>query len=111
MTEFESFMDEIRNLEVSGLDPYSWEKHRERAMHLLRKTSGEVAAGIKRNAFTPGEILTIASLQSDWVSLSADGTVVEALKLWIAANRESENTAEIRLYMEEAERMLPSLFV
>ncbi len=106
MTEFESFMNEIRNLEVSGLDPYNWEKHRERAMHLLGKTSGEVAAGIRRNAFTPGEILTISSLQSDWVSLTADSTIIDALKLWIDANREKENTTEIRLYTAEAERML-----
>lgn len=106
MTDFESFMFEIRNLEESQGDPYSWEKHRENAMRLLRTTADSVADGIRRNAFTPGEILTVASLQPDRAALSADNTVIEALKSWIETNSDRENTTEIRLYTEEAERML-----
>ena len=111
MTEIESFRDEIRNLEVSQGDPYNWERHREKALRLLRKVSGDVRAAIREGSFTPGEILTIASLQSDWVELTRDGAIVEALKSWIEANRERENTTEIRLYTIEAERMLSSVFI
>lgn len=109
MTEFESFMDEIRNLEVTEGDPYSWEKHREKAMRLLRTTADLVADAIRRNALTPGEILEVASLQPERAAISADSTVIEALKIWIEANSDREDTTEIRLYTEEAERMLSSV--
>lgn len=107
MTDIEYLRNEIRNLEAAPSDPYSWEKHRDNALRTLRKISGDAAEEIEKNMFTPGEVLAVASLMPDYVSLTADDRVIKALKTWIEANNEKENTTEIRLYTEEAERMLP----
>lgn len=107
MTDIEYLRNEIRNLESALSDPYSWEKHRDNALRALRKISVDASEAIEKNMFTPGEVLAVASLMPDYVSLTADDRVIKALKIWIEANKEKENTTEIRLYTEEAERMLP----
>ena len=111
MQDIKAFKDELRNLEVSSPDPSFWENHREKAVRELRKNSRAVREGITRGFFTPGEVLLIASITPSYVSLTADSEIIDALKKWTEDNSERENTEEVRLYTEEAEKMLSSLFI
>ena len=111
MTSIDTFRDEIRNLETSVFDPYSYESHKEKATRELRRNSRAVCSALESGVFTPGEVLTIAEITPDYVSLSADGDIIASLRLWIENNRGKENTTEIRLYTDEAEKMLSSLCI
>ncbi len=111
MTSIDTFREEIRNLETSLSDPYSYECHKEKATRELRKNSRAVCEALKNGGFTPGEVLAIAEITPDYVSLSADGDIIASLRFWIENNRERENTSQVSLYTDEAEKMLSSLCI
>lgn len=105
----DNFRDEIRNMQSSVFEAYSFEAHREKAIRELRRNGTAICKALEDGAFTPGEVLTIAEITPDYVSLSADGAIIEALRGWIEKNSDRENTTEVRLYTQEAEKMLASL--
>lgn len=111
MTAIETFRDEIRNIQTSFFDPYSYERCKENATRKLRRNSRAVCEALIEGIFTPGEVLTIAEITPDYVSLSADGEIITALRCWIEKNEGKENTREIKLYTDEAEKMLSCLYI
>lgn len=112
MNEIDSIREILREFETpAASDPYISEVMREKLIREIRKHVDYVVKAVDDDSFTPVEILSLASVTPDYVSLSGNGEIVRALGEWVDRNSRRENTMEVRLYKEEAERMLSSLCI
>ena len=110
MNEIDSIRETLREFDSpAASDPYTNEVLRERLMKDIRRHIGDVVKAVDDDVFTPLEMLSLSTVTPDYVSLSGNGEIVRALGDWVERNKDKENTMEVRLYKEEAQRMLSEL--
>ena len=110
MNEIDSIRETLREFESpAASDPYTNEVMRERLIKDIRRHIGDVVKAVDDDVFTPLEMLSLSSVTPDYVSLSGNGEIIRALGDWVERNKDKENTTEVRLYKEEAQRMLSEL--
>ncbi len=111
MEELKGIKEIIRNLLAYCGDHYLYEVQREKLQKEMRYHETALCNAIENNEFDYSEVTTIASSSPDYVSLTGDKALIDALSIWIERNRENFNTREIELYVQEAKRMYSSLFI
>ncbi len=109
MNAIEALRDDIRNLIAVSSDPFLYGQRREKLMRNLRRYRKETVNALNGCLLTPEEVLFVAEANTDEAALSGDGEITQALFAWIEREKGKENTDEIRLYAEEAARILSSL--
>lgn len=111
MEELDSIKEIIRNLLSYCGDHYLYEIQREKLQKKMRHQETALCNAIENNEFNYDEVMEIASSLPEYVSLTGEKALIDAISIWIEKNRENFNTREIELYVQEAKKMYSSLFI